>query len=142
MQERKQIMKSSDQIHITERDLNRLERLLRVTKVTPNVEALEDELGRAVVVAPEKISPDVVTMNSKARFVDEATGEQSDVTLVYPQDADAARNRISILAPVGSALLGLSVGDSIEWPLPSGRTRRLRIIAVLYQPEAEGRFDL
>jgi regulator of nucleoside diphosphate kinase len=77
-------------------------------------------------------------MNSVVRFADEESGKESEVTLVFPGSADVEKQRISVLAPIGSALLGLSVGDSIDWPLPDARTRRLRVVAVTYQPEAAG----
>lgn len=127
-------------IVVTETDLERLSRLIlaQPRRDTPACAALEDELSRAEVVAPEEVSPDVVTMNSRARFVDEDLGEEVEMTLVYPRDADVARERISVLAPVGAALLGLSVGQSIEWPLPRGGRKRLRVSAVVYQPEAAG----
>ena len=81
---------------------------------------------------------DVITMNSTARFRDEASGDEREMTLVYPSGADGINNKVSILAPFGSALLGLRVGDTIEWPVPSGRTIRLRVLSIRYQPEAAG----
>ncbi len=135
-------MATSRSIYVTEQDMARLERLLASTQATKNVEDLEEELGRAVVVAPDQIPPNVVTMNSKVRFRDEATGDESEVTLVYPTEANAADSKVSVLAPVGAALLGLSVGQTIEWTMPTGKVRKLKIVAVLYQPEAAGRFDL
>jgi regulator of nucleoside diphosphate kinase len=81
-------------------------------------------------------------MNSLVSFEDLETGERSQVTLVYPSATSGTEGRVSILAPIGSALLGLSVGDAIEWPVPGGRSRRLRVTAVHYQPEAEGQLDL
>lgn len=77
-------------------------------------------------------------MNSVVRFVDEDSGRESEVRLVFPGHADLESNQISVLAPIGSALLGLSVGDSIDWPVPNARSRRLRVVAVTYQPEAAG----
>lgn len=130
------------QIYITDKDMARLEKLLKVTQKTQNVLDLEDELSRAISVPSEKIPADVVTMNSKVRFKDEVTGEESEVTLVYPQEANADEGRVSILAPVGAALLGLSIGQAIEWTMPTGRKRKFKIISVLFQPEAAGRFDL
>lgn len=130
---------------VTEPDLLRLSRLIAGQANGRNVrecDELETELSRADVVAPTEIPPDVVTMNSRARFVDEDTGEEMELTLVYPRDADLSRGRVSVLAPVGAALLGLSVGQSIEWPLPRGGTRRLRVSAVVYQPEAAGDYHL
>lgn len=122
--------------------MTRLERLLAVTHRAKNVVDLEEELGRAVVVPPEKIPANVVTMNSKVRFRNEVTGEESEVTLVYPQEANVNEGKVSVLAPVGSALLGLSVGETIDWEMPNGKVRRFKIVAVLYQPEAAGNFDL
>jgi regulator of nucleoside diphosphate kinase len=129
-------------IYVTESDLRRLERLLEVSTRTANVDALADELSRAITVSPQEVRRDVVTMNSTVRFRDEATGEESAIALVYPQDADIDDGKVSVLAPVGSALLGLSVGQVIEWPMPTRQTRQLRLVSVLYQPEAAGRYDL
>jgi regulator of nucleoside diphosphate kinase len=132
-------------IYVTQRDLERLQRLLETHGSRRDAEActaLEDELGHAVVVDPTKIPPDVVTMNSRVRFEDLDTGEQLEMTLVYPKDADVNEGRVSVLAPVGSALLGLSVGQSIQWPLPDDKKRRLRVVSVTYQPEAAGDLDL
>lgn len=135
-------MKAQPTITVSTRDLDRLERLLENPsfKNLPVSAALRNELDRAEVFEPEDIPPGVITMNSTARFVDEDTGEEYELTLVYPGDTDSASGKISILAPVGSALLGLSVGQTIEWPVPSGRTARLRVLGVTYQPEAAGEF--
>lgn len=135
-------MVTEKSIYVTERDMSRLERLLSVTQKTKNVTDLEEELGRAVTVPSEKIPANVVTMNSKVRFRDEVTSEESEVTLVYPQDANANEGKVSVLAPVGSALLGLSVGEAIEWEMPTGKIRKFKIVSVLYQPEAAGHFEL
>ena len=81
-------------------------------------------------------------MNSRVRFRDDLTGKQSEVELVYPANANILEGKISVLAPVGTALLGLTEGDSIEWPVPSGKHRALTVVSVLFQPEAEGRYDL
>lgn len=131
----------SKHIYLTELDMSRLESLVAVSQKTKNVLDLEEELGRAVVVPVHEIPADVVTMNSKVRFADEATGEASEVTVVYPRDADVDGGKVSVLAPVGSALLGLKVGETIEWIMPTGKTRRLAIVSVLYQPEAAGDTD-
>lgn len=79
-------------------------------------------------------------MNSTIRFVIESTGEEFCMTLVYPKDANGSGEKISILAPVGSALLGLSVGDRIEWPAPGGGLIQVRLEEILYQPERAGEF--
>jgi len=105
-------------------------------------EALADELDRAEVVEPERVAGNVVTMNSRVVFDDLETGEAREVSLVYPRESDAEQGRISVLAPVGSALLGLAVGQTIDWPLPRGRVKRLRIAKVVYQPEEAGHFHL
>lgn len=92
---------------------------------------LRDELARAVVVPLDKVPADVATLHSRLRYLDERTGERREVEIVLPEEADPAQGRISVLAPVGAALLGLSVGQSIEWEFPRGETRRLRLEALL-----------
>ncbi|HYD46781.1 MAG TPA: nucleoside diphosphate kinase regulator [Terriglobales bacterium] len=132
-------------ILLTEQDYDRLCRLLEQQgggKNSRECAELEDELDRAEVVPPDKMPANVVTMRSKVRFRDEASGEEQEATLVYPFEADVQSQRISVLAPIGAALLGLSVGESIDWPVPSGSHKRLRVVDVIYQPEAAGRPDL
>jgi regulator of nucleoside diphosphate kinase len=127
-------------IYLTQDDLDRLTDLLEAYAAGAGgrrFEHLEGELLRARVVPSDQIPRDVVTMNSRVVFEDEQTGERREVTLVYPRDADIDAGKISVLVPVGSALLGLRVGQSIDWTLPSGQKRRYRVIAVPYQPEAE-----
>jgi RNA polymerase sigma-70 factor, ECF subfamily len=119
-------------------DRDRLEQLLEKVGPRRNLDALHEEIERAEIVEPEAVPRNVVTMNSVVRFVDEDSDRESEVKLVFPGDADVEVSRISVLAPIGSALLGLSVGDSIDWPLPKGHRRRLRVVAVPYQPEAAG----
>lgn len=99
---------------------------------------LEAELGRATIVEPKDMPSTVVTMNSTVNFIVESTQEEFTKTLVYPKNADASGDKISILAPVGSALLGLSQGDDIEWPKPSGGLIKVKIKAITYQPERAG----
>ena len=98
-------------------------------------EGLLEELGRAEIVAPEQMPAGVVTMNSTVRFQIDAPPEELRLTLVYPRDLASTDDAISILTPVGSALLGLAVGDAIDWPRPDGQLVRVRILEVLYQPE-------
>ena len=127
-------------IYLTQDDLDRLTDLLEAYAAGAGgrrFEHLEGELLRARVVPSGQIPRDVVTMNSRVVFEDEQTGERREVTLVYPRDADIDAGKISILVPVGGALLGLGVGQSIDWTLPSGQKRRYRVIAVPYQPEAD-----
>jgi regulator of nucleoside diphosphate kinase len=99
------------------------------------IEELEAELNRAIIVDADKIPPDIVTMNSKAYLRDMDTGKDEFYQLVYPEDADIEQNKISILAPIGTAILGYKVGDIIEWKVPAG-LRKLKIKKILYQPEA------
>ena len=127
-------------IVLTSLDYDRLEALLDSLpdSAMPGKANLQAELDRAEIVEPTDIPPTVVTMNSTVRFALEETGEEFSYTLVYPKEADGNAGRISVLAPVGSALLGLSVGQSISWQVPGGRKLQLRILDVIYQPEAEG----
>ncbi len=128
-------------IILTSLDLDRLETILDALpeETFPGKKELLAELDRAEVVEPEDVPSDVVTMNSKVRFVLESGGEFC-LTLVYPQDVDGSTERISILAPVGSALLGLSAGEQIEWPRPGGGVMKVRLMEVVYQPERAGEF--
>jgi regulator of nucleoside diphosphate kinase len=96
--------------------------------------ALQDELERATIVPAAGVPPGVVTMNSRVRYFDEHTGVCREIELVYPEHADIADAKVSVLAPVGTALLGLEVGQSIDWPFPSGEMRRLRVQQVLDPP--------
>ena len=122
-------------------DWERLDRLVHLETYSrlPGVEALEEEMDRANVVEPTEVPPEVVTMNSTVEFVDDKTGQTFQMTLVYP-DAVTGHETVSIFAPVGSALLGLSVGQSIVWQIPGGRELNLRVLKVLRQPEAMGEF--
>lgn len=131
-------MTSLPRIVLSRFDQERLEKLLASVGARPDLDALRAEIERAEIVEPEVIPPNRVTMNSRVRFVDEESKKEHEITLVFPGHAKVEENRISVLAPVGSALLGLSVGDTIEWPLPNARSRRLRVVAVTYQPEAAG----
>jgi len=127
-------------ILVTQYDLDRLERMLeRANPDNPTAEALGDELARARVVDPHDVPADVVTMNSRARFRERISGKERELTLVFPQDA-GAEGRVSILTPIGCALLGLSVGQVIDWAGPTGRTLQLELLSVEFQPEAAGDF--
>ena len=128
-------------IYITETDLERLEEIIQHHS-SPASQDLENELGNAIVVPSTEIPPDVVTMNSRVVFEDVQSDARNTVTLVYPSRADASAGCISVLAPVGQALLGLRVGQTIDWAVPAGRVRQLRIVEVLYQPEASGDLHL
>ena len=96
---------------------------------------LSDELDRAIVVPMERMPRDVVTMHSRCIYIDENVGAQREIELVYPDEADPVEGRVSVLAPIGSALLGLATGQAIDWELPGGRVHRLRVVRVLHQPD-------
>ena len=139
-------MVSERAIWITEHDMERLSKLLqdeqRPNRSLPeNLKGLAEELGRGRVVGKMEVPPDVITMNSQVRLVDLDTDEETVYTLVFPDDADIDANKISVLAPIGTAMLGYRSGDVFEWNVPGG-LRRLRVTEVLYQPEAAGDYDL
>lgn len=133
-------------IYITEFDLKRLMELVQVgisfkARDKEYLESLEHELNRAHVVEPHAIPRDVVTMNSRVRLKDVESMDERVYTLVFPSDADIGQNNISVLAPIGTAMLGYRVGDMIEWPVPA-RIKKLRVQEILYQPEAAWDFHL
>jgi regulator of nucleoside diphosphate kinase len=105
------------------------------------LEKLRGELNRAQIVPPQQIPGDVITMNSQVVLRDLDNGEDETYTLVYPEQANTAEGKISVLAPIGTAMLGYRIGDVFEWEVPSGK-RRLRIEKILYQPEASGDYEL
>ncbi|MEJ1097150.1 MULTISPECIES: nucleoside diphosphate kinase regulator [unclassified Pseudoxanthomonas] len=125
---------------VSSRDFDRLEALLEspALRQQPAAIALMDELSRAEVRPPEQIPDTVITMHSTVDFIDEMTGEHHHLTLVYPNEADVEKGHVSVLAPVGSALLGLSLGQTIHWEAPGGRHLQLRVTGIRYQPEASG----
>ncbi len=133
-------------IYITEFDMKRLRELIVEAKRLDRrgseyLESLEGELSRGILVAPQDVPPDVVTMNSRVNLVDLDTGEEMVCTLVFPNEADVAQSKISVLAPIGTAMLGYRVGDTFEWKVPDG-IRKLQVKGVLYQPEAAGDYHL
>ncbi len=132
------------QIFITAMDKKRLDELITVARefdghARKDLNDLAAELDRASVVESKKVPASVVTMNSKVILHDLDTSEDETYDLVFPNEADANAGAISVLAPIGTAILGYREGDVVEWPVPSG-LRRLRIEKVLYQPEAAGDF--
>ena len=129
-------------IYITEADMKRLRPLIEVLKNSrDDLRGLEAEMEHARVVAPSEVPPDVITMNSKARLRDLETGEGMTYTLVFPDKASIEHGKISVVAPIGTAMLGQRVGDEFEWEVPAGSVR-LRVEEVLYQPEAAGHYHL
>jgi regulator of nucleoside diphosphate kinase len=134
-------------IYVTKIDRERLGKLIEIARERDGevnreyLNRLEEELERAETVEPQEVSPDVITMRSKVRLKDLRTGEEVVYSLVFPTEADFSAGKISVLAPVGTAMLGYRRGDVIEWVVPSG-LRRLRVEEVLYQPESAGAYHL
>ncbi len=133
-------------LYITEFDKSRLEELIGVAEEfgdqdRKDLDSLAKELADAEVVSPKNVPADVVTMNSKVALRDVNTSEEMIYRLVFPSEANIDEGAISILAPVGTAILGYAKGDIVEWPVPSG-VRRIRIEDILYQPEAAGDYHL
>jgi regulator of nucleoside diphosphate kinase len=129
---------------ITETDYDRLKHLMespRYRTQALSASTLREELARGSLVAADRVPTGVVTMNSRVRVRDLDADETEVYTLVYPDDADIDEGKLSILAPVGTALLGARVGHVVEFDAPAG-PRRLKIEKVLYQPEAAGDFHL
>ena len=126
-------------IVVTSQDLQRLQELIRGSG-SDAVERLDEELARARVVPAREMPRDVVTMNSEVKFEDTVSGAQRSVRVVYPEAADATRGWVSILSPLGAALLGLRVGQEFDWLMPQGK-RRVRVVDVPYQPEANGDYN-
>jgi regulator of nucleoside diphosphate kinase len=134
-------------IYITELDRQRLEKLIELAEQRDGManyeylRKLEQELERAETVAPSDVPADVTTMRSKVRVRDLDSGEELVYTLVFPTEADSGNGKISVLAPIGTAMLGYRVGSRIEWQVPSG-VRRIKVEELLYQPEAAGDLNL
>lgn len=133
-------MNKRPNITISTLDAERLEKLLDSyeDKDLPGKDELQAELDRADIVDPDKMPPNIVTMNSTVKFKVAGSGKEFSLTLVYPSSAGNNAETISILAPIGGALLGLSEGEEIEWPKPGGGVLSVQIIEVVYQPEREG----
>jgi len=133
-------------IYITKFDLERLEELLAAAEEfsyrdRADLKDLAQELRRANVVDSIDVPPDVVTMNSQVKLRDLYTDKEMIFTLVFPKDANIDEGRISVMSPIGTAILGYSAGDSIEWHVPAGK-RRIKIEEIFYQPEAAGDYHL
>ena len=133
-------MKTKAKVVISSLDAERLERIIDALPTSAYAvgEKLEEELARAKIVEPKLIPPTVVTMNSTVRFKVDSSNEEFTMTLVYPKDVDVAQNKISILAPVGSAMLGLAQGTELEWPKPGVGMLKVQIEEITYQPERAG----
>ena len=137
-------MTTAPSIILTRLDVQRLEQLIdRLGDEFPGARALQAELDRAEdVVGHDEVPAGVVTMNSSVHCREQGSGKDYHLTLVYPKDANADEGKISVLAPVGSALLGLQVGQHIDWPAPGGKTLKLELLSVEGQPKDGGAFPL
>jgi len=138
--------KQMGKIYISQFDKDRLESLIsyaweKQSRDKRHLQELQEELDAAEVIRPDEVPNNVVTMNSVVKVRDLDTGGQVEYRLVFPGDADPASNRVSVLAPVGTALIGTQVGGVINWESPSG-VRRLLVDEIIYQPEAAGDYHL
>jgi regulator of nucleoside diphosphate kinase len=133
-------------IILTDYDAKRLEVLVcgrkrATSRDRGNLLELEYELSRAARVGTRHVPPNIVTMNTRVHLKDMDSKQDMIVTLVYPEDVRPAEGRLSVLSPIGTAILGYSEGDTIEWPAPGG-VKRIKIHKILYQPEASGDYHL
>jgi regulator of nucleoside diphosphate kinase len=130
-------------ITVSSLDMTRLEALLDDLPFQPSAGEgsefhLMDELGRADIVDPDEVPSNVVTMNSTVRFAIDQPAQEFCMTLSYPKDVAFGSDRLSVLSPIGSALIGLAVGDTIEWARPGGELFQLTVLELVYQPERAG----
>jgi regulator of nucleoside diphosphate kinase len=129
-------------IFVTQEDMQRLSDLVESaerisSRDLQHLRMLKEELAQAEIVTSDEIPADVATMNSRVRLKDLDSGRESVYVLVFPRDADVAQGRISVLAPIGTAIIGYRAGDVIVWSVPAGE-RRFKLEEILYQPEAAG----
>ncbi|AUG98439.1 nucleoside diphosphate kinase regulator [Pectobacteriaceae bacterium CE70] len=127
---------------ISELDAERLDTLLENPAFanTATALALNEELDRAEILPQTEIPADVVTMNSRIRFRDLKTQEEHIRTLVYPSAVKDSQEQLSVMAPLGAALLGMHVGSTIDWKLPNGEEAHITVLELLYQPEAASEY--
>jgi len=129
-------------IYITKTDEKKLKGLIWESqnseyRGSDYLKMLAGEVEKAQVVEPHKIPSDVITMNSTAHLIDQESDDEMIYTLVFPEEADVSQGKISVLAPIGTAMLGYRVGDIFEWDTPGGK-RKIRVVKVLFQPESSG----
>ena len=124
-------MSNEQEIMISRNDYEKIAALAQNLE-TDTGALLEEELARAKILDSEKVPHNVVAMGSVVSFIDEANNQTSTVELLYPHEMnkESAYQKISVLAPVGAALIGLAVGHTIDWPLPNGKTKHLKVISV------------
>ncbi len=134
-----------DKILITVNDYQRLTGLIGFSsldeKMPEIVNRLNDKFKTAKMLAQDKVSESVITMNSRVLLKEVSQGREAEVTITYPQDADGREGKISVFSPIGSALLGRQVGDIVSWKVPKG-IGRFEVIKIIYQPEAVGHYHL
>nr|WP_321274046.1 nucleoside diphosphate kinase regulator [uncultured Vibrio sp.] len=131
-------MSESNPIYISNIDINRITAMLdKMPSVAAELVKLEEELDRAIVLEPEEMPDNVVRMNSTVEFKFSGDEKILTRTLVYPQDLKSSDD-ISIFAPVGSALIGLSIGQKLDWPMPNQQTKTIEIVNVTFQSEQSG----
>jgi regulator of nucleoside diphosphate kinase len=134
-------------IYITETDLERLRNLIELIRNQnerahfPYINTLEEKLEYAETALSENIQSNVITMRSKVRLHDVETGKDTTYTLVFPNEANVDEGKISILAPLATAILGRNLGDMVDFKAPSG-LRRLTVDEIIYQPESAGDYNL
>jgi len=132
-------------IYITQHDLQRLKKLLNDLSKESNhqdfsVQELKDEMNRALVVSPKEVPENVITMNSRVLMRDVESGNDMTLWLVFPDKVDAVKNPVSILSPLGTAMIGYKVGDVFTWESPTGK-KQIEVLDILYQPERVGNFS-
>jgi regulator of nucleoside diphosphate kinase len=131
---------------LTDLDHVRLKNLMRRDlgeRLSPSTtQEIEDTLDACAVVPARKVSPDVVTMHSQVLLLDRSSGEQKRLTLCYPADANPAEGLVSVLSPLGWSLLGLRAGQVARWSTPAGSEREAEVLAILFQPEANGDYSM
>jgi len=129
-------------LYLTELDVTRLEGIASRAGTAELDEMLDELLSRAAIVAPDAIPKDVVTMNSRVVCTLDGEAAPREWTLAYPDDADLAAGRLSVLSPIGQALLGARAGKTVDYPLPNGSAQRVTIVDIAFQPEASGQYTL
>lgn len=129
-------------ITLTEMDYNRIHSLIEQQLSNPSlsndITLLEEEVEQARILDFPEIPTDLVTMNSKFKYQNVTDGKVNEITIVYPKFADSSRGMVSVTAPLGMALLGLREEQEIDWAFPDGSVKRLKVLEIIYQPEANG----
>lgn len=126
--------KKANALVISTLDYQQLMQLIEKNDTTA-ADTLDQEISRAKIVETKKLPANIVAMNSTVTFIDLDSDEEKTIQLVYPQDADVSQLKISVLSPVGSALIGLKIGGTIEWPVPQGKVRHLKVTSVEQRQE-------